>query len=156
MSALISPGDCQRKDLRHNRFTASYLFFFFSFLSLFPRFHILLQALSIIPPCLLSSSIPSSTLSSLLYLYPAATIGCHRAAEPSSLLSASTFPIALPPPRCATSSRPCVCLLALRKAELARLSRFLLLILREMTMLQSAAIISQIKALKLNLARLKK
>lgn len=53
-------------------------------------------------------------------------------------------------------SQFCVCLFALSMVELARLSQFLHLILREMTMLQSAAIISQIKALKLNLARLKK
>lgn len=51
---------------------------------------------------------------------------------------------------------PCVCLFALSVAELARLSQFLHLILQEMTMLQLAAIVSHIKALKLNLAKLEK
>ena len=51
---------------------------------------------------------------------------------------------------------PHVGLFALSVAELARLSQFLHLILQEMTMLQSDAIISHIKGLKLNLVELKR
>ncbi len=120
-------------------------------------------------------SLPSSTLSSLLYLYPAATwLSTHRHVFlSSSVFSPLHFPchyfylfspslwLILHPSHISSSSSPCnlsrpyICLFALSMAELVCLSQFFHLILREMTMLQSAAIISQIKALKLNLAWLK-
>lgn len=98
VSAPISAGDCQRKDYHHNHFTAS-------FLLVLPR-HLLipLQALSIILSYRLSS--PSSTLSSLLYLYPAAN-WLSPICQPRSLSSIFSLllcciPISLLPPHCAT------------------------------------------------------
>lgn len=169
VSALISPGDCQSKDSRHNHFTASNLLFLLSL----PPLLIFLQALSIFLSSLLSLFL--STLSSLLYFYPTATWlspRCHVLLSfsfcrlfffnfPAIISPSPSLWLSLRPAHISSSSSPCslswpcVCLFALSVAELARLSQFLHLILREMTMLQSAAIISQIKALKLNLARLK-